>query len=607
VKRRHAMPFGAEVTPGGTRFRLWAPGASAVDVELHVADTITRQPLARGERGWFQALVEDARAGDRYLFRIDNRVSVPDPASRSNPDGVHAPSAVVDPHGYEWRDDAWRGRAWEEAVVYELHVGTFTPQGTFAAAIERFDDLADLGITAIELMPLASFAGTRNWGYDGVLPYAPAASYGPPDDLKRLIDAAHARALMVLIDVVYNHFGPEGSYLNEYAPQFFNPRQPTPWGPAIDFDGDASRDVRDFFVHNALYWIDEYHADGLRLDAVHAIVDASRPDIVTEIATAVRNAAGAQRHVHVVLENDRNEARYLRRDAVGRPSCASAQWNDDVHHALHVLATGERDGYYTEFADRPLERLGRALAEGFAWQGEPSPWRGGAPRGEPSAQLASTAFVDFTQTHDQVGNRAFGERIGALAEPRALRAAIACVLLAPAVPMLFMGEEFAASTPFLFFCDFGPDLAAAVTRGRREEFKRFERFRDRATRESIPDPNSESTFVASKLDWRDTDSAHGRDSLAFYRKLLATRRARILPRLGAMTRSGTFDVRSGCVLHVRWTLADRSVLHLVVNFSRQAAREVPFPPGDVLHASEAVADDRHEWPPFAVVCTLEPA
>jgi malto-oligosyltrehalose trehalohydrolase len=596
------MPFGAELVAGGTRFRLWAPAASEVRVDVETAGRASEHALARLERGWFEATVEGARAGSRYTFRIDDRISVPDPASRFNPQGVHAASVVVDPHVYAWRDGAWRGRPWEEAIVYELHVGTFTGDGSFVAAIDRLDHLAALGVTAIELMPVAAFPGARNWGYDGVLPYAPAACYGTPDELKRLIDAAHERRLMVLVDVVYNHFGPEGNYLPTYAPQFFDYREPTPWGPAIDFDGAAARDVRDFFVHNALYWIEEFHADGLRLDAVHAIVDASTPDIVTGIARALRDAAG-ERHVHVVLENDRNESRLLGRDARGRALAATAQWNDDVHHALHVLATGERDGYYAEFADRPLDRLGRALATGFAWQGEASPWRGGKPRGEPSAALPTVAFVDFTQTHDQAGNRAFGERLVALADARALRTALACVLLAPAVPMLFMGEEFGASTPFLFFCDFEAGLGAAVTRGRREEFGRFARFRDPLARESIPDPNAESTFTASRLDWSEASTERGREWLALYRRLLDVRRAHIVPRLGPAARGGAFDVADGRVLHVRWSLCDASTLHIAANWSPQPAR-APAIAGDVLYA-DGVPPGATPWPPFAVVCTLE--
>jgi malto-oligosyltrehalose trehalohydrolase len=409
MKRRHEMPFGAALRDDGTTcFRLWAPAAARVDLALATTRAHAALPLAALDGGWFEAIAPDAPHGSRYAFRIDGERTVPDPASRSNPDDVHAPSMVVDPLAFDWQDAGWRGRPWHEAVLYELHVGTFTREGTFAAAIGRLDYLAGLGITAIELMPLADFPGTRNWGYDGVLPFAPDATYGPPETLKALVQAAHARGLMVLLDVVYNHFGPEGNYLHLYAPQFFNPTHRTPWGAAINFDGPGSRTVRDFFVHNALFWLEEYHFDGLRLDAVHAIADGSRPDIVAELAAAVRAGPGRDRHVHLVLENDANQARYLGRDESRAPLFATAQWNDDLHHAFHVLLTGERDGYYADYAERPLRHLGRALAEGFSYQGEASAYRANRTRGEPSVHLPATAFVSFLQTHDQVGNRAFG-------------------------------------------------------------------------------------------------------------------------------------------------------------------------------------------------------
>src|SRR5512134_1070251 len=409
MRRRHDMPFGAALRDdGATRFRLWAPGARRVDLAL--AHDVARAELSMAphEGGWYETVAPDAPAGTRYAFRIDGGIAVPDPASRFNPEDVHAPSLVVDPLAFEWRDADWRGRPWEEAVVYELHVGTFTPAGTFAAASERLDDLVDLGVTAIELMPVADFPGRRNWGYDGVLPFAPDASYGTPEDLKRLVVAAHSRGLMMLLDVVYNHFGPEGNYLHLYAPQFFNPAHETPWGAAINFDGEHARTVRDFFVHNALYWLEEYCFDGLRLDAVHAVADDSAPDIVAEIAGAVRSGPGRDRHVHVVLENDGNHARYLAREAGGRPALATAQWNDDVHHAAHVLLTGETDGYYADYVEDSTRLLGRCLAEGYAYQGDVSRFRRQRARGEPSASLPPAAFVSLLQNHDQVGNRAFG-------------------------------------------------------------------------------------------------------------------------------------------------------------------------------------------------------
>jgi malto-oligosyltrehalose trehalohydrolase len=599
------MPFGAATQAGGaTRFRLWAPGAARVDLVLGTDAARAALPMdARG--GWFESRVAHAPAGTRYAFRIDGAAAVPDPASRANQEDVHAPSMVVDPLAFEWQDEAWRGRPWEEAAIYELHVGTFTPTGTFAAAAGQLDALADLGITALELMPVADFPGDRNWGYDGVLPFAPDSAYGPPDDLKRLVQAAHARRLMVFLDVVYNHFGPEGNYLGGYAPQFFNARHATPWGAAINFDGEHARTVRDFFVHNALYWLEEYGVDGLRLDAVHAIADDSRPDIVTEIAQRVRAGPGRSRHVHLILENDRNEARYLARDPAGRPLVADAQWNDDVHHALHVLVTGERDGYYADYADRPLWRLGRALAEGFGYQGEPSTHRGGRARGDPSAHLPATAFVNFLQTHDQVGNRALGERIGTLADPAALDAAAACVLLAPSIPLVFMGEEFAAAAPFPFFCDFGPELAAAVTRGRREEFGRFERFRDPSVRARIPDPSDPATFARAKLDWSEAAAPGHRERRALYRELLGLRRRHIVPRLAGMRAPGTFAASDRAGLAVHWTLGDGAHLHLVANLSAVAADGVAPPAGEVIYARGAIRD--RSAAPWSVTWTLEAA
>ena len=571
------MPFGAEVRPGGeTRFRLWAPAAARVELML----TGAARPMTALEEGWFEH-VALASAGSRYAFRIDGGLTVPDPASRSNPDDVHAPCMVVDPHSFAWQDAGWRGRPWEETVLYELHIGTFTPQGTFAAAIERLDALAALGVTAIELMPVADFPGKRNWGYDGVLLYAPDRSYGTPDDLKRLVQAAHARGLAVLLDVVYNHFGPEGNYLHAYAPQFFHSAHATPWGAAIHFDGERSRTVRDFYVHNALYWIEEFHFDGLRLDAVHAIRDGSDPDIVTEIATALRDGPGRDRHVHLVLENDGNESRRLERSACGAPLAATAQWNDDLHHALHVITTGEGDGYYGDYTDAPLAQLGRALSEGFIYQGQSSPFRHGSPRGEPSAHLPPAAFVSFLQNHDQVGNRALGERLHRFADSQRERAALACLLLVPQVPMLFMGEEYAASTPFLFFCDFGPELARAVRDGRREEFARFAAFADREAREAIPDPGATSTFAASKLRWEERERSPHRERLDLVRELIGLRRQHIVPRLAGARASGHPEIVNG-VLQVTWTLGDGALLSLRAHFGTQAATIPPAPAGETI-------------------------
>ncbi|HUG24050.1 malto-oligosyltrehalose trehalohydrolase [Piscinibacter sp.] len=573
--RAHDMPFGAAVQPdGATRFRLWAPSQQQVVLEIVDGGAVQAHPMKALAGGWHERVLDDAAGGTRYRFRLDSGLAVPDPASRFNPDDVHGASMVVDPRGHAWRDTAWRGRPWHEAVVYELHVGTFTPEGTFVDAARRLPDLAALGITAIELMPVADFPGRRNWGYDGVLPFAPDAAYGTPDELKALIQVAHGLNMMVLLDVVYNHFGPDGNYLHAYCPSFFNPQRHTPWGAAINFDGADSRSVRDFFIHNALYWIEEFHLDGLRLDAVHAMHDGSPEHIASEIARTLRDGPGRERPVHVVLENDANQASLLQH--------AAAQWNDDLHHAAHVLLTGETDGYYADYADAPLARFGLALAEGFVYQGEASPFRGGAPRGEPSTQLAPTAFVSSLQTHDQVGNRALGERIAMLADPARLDAAYACLLLSPHVPMLFMGEEFDASTPFLYFCDFEGELAAAVTHGRREEFGRFAAFADPAARERIPDPNDPATLAASCLRWdeRGTDP-HAR-RLAQTGELLALRARHLMPRLRGMAHGGRHRV-DGDVLRVEWTLGDGSRWHLVAHFGAQRQVLTELPPGEIVY------------------------
>lgn len=574
------MPFGAEYRDGATRFRLWAPGCDAVTLVLG-RESGRALPMAAEAGGWHHATVAGVPVGEPYSFRVkDGGPRVPDPASRFNPWDVSGPSVVVDPGAFEWDDGAWRGRPWSEAAVYELHVGTFTAQGTFLAAIERLDHLADLGITAIELMPLADFPGRRNWGYDGVLQYAPDAAYGTPGDLKRLVVEAHRRGLMMLLDVVYNHFGPEGNYLSLYAPQFFNPKHQTPWGAAINFDGEGSRTVRDFYVHNALYWLEEFHFDGLRMDAIHAVADDSPRHIVAEIAQAVAAGPGRERHVHLVLENDRNEARFLER---GPAAHATAQWNDDAHHALHVIASGEKDGYYGDYADRPLWHLGRALAQGFAYQGEPSPHRGGEKRGQPSGHLPPEAFVPFLQNHDQVGNRALGERLTLLAEPAALRLASATLLLAPAVPLIFMGEEFGARSPFLFFCDFDGDLARAVRDGRRREFASFTRFADPSAQEAIPDPGAQATFLASKVPWGDLARDEHAAWLRHYKELLALRARWIAPRLRDRPASASFEIVEGTGLAVDWTLGDRATLHLRGNFGDRAIT-LPRAAGEMLFA-----------------------
>jgi maltooligosyltrehalose trehalohydrolase len=596
-----SFEFGAALQPGGgVVFRLWAPSVEVAEVAIESDDAPGVYPMARDAKGWHEARVDAAGAGSRYRFVVGPGRRVPDPASRHNPDDVHGASAVVDESHHLWRDAAWRGRPWHEAVVYELHVGAFTPEGTFAAAAEKLADLAALGITAVELMPLAEFPGARNWGYDGVLPFAPEATYGTPDDLKAFVDHAHALGLMVLLDVVYNHFGPDGNYLHAWCPEFFNPRHATPWGPAINFDGPSSAPVRRFFVENALHWVETFHFDGLRLDAVHQIRDDSKVHIVSEIAEAMRRGPGRARHVHLVIENDVNEAHRLERDARGRPLQATAQWNDDLHHAAHVLLTGETDGYYADYAEAPETRFARALAEGYVYQGERSGLREG-PHGSASGQLPSTAFVSFLQNHDQSGNRAQGERLDALADAARLEAVLACLLLSPHVPMLFMGEEFAASTPFLYFCDFPGELGEAISTGRRDEFVRFAAFADEAARAAIPDPNAEVSFARSKLRWAERDEpAHGA-RLAFIGELLALRRRRLTPLLPGQRHGGTYRVDRG-VLQVEWPLGPGVRWRLTANLSREVARVDALPGDEVVYARgvKALGTEGFELAPSAV-------
>ncbi|WP_422086115.1 malto-oligosyltrehalose trehalohydrolase [Variovorax sp.] len=595
MNRAHRMPFGATVRDGGgVAFALWAPSAGDVRLEHRpVGGENTTHPMTRDAQGWHTLTLPEAAHGDSYRFHLPDGTAVPDPASRFNPEDVHGPSVVTDPRRHQWRDDAWRGRPWEEAVVYELHIGAFTAEGTFNAARERLGDLAELGVTAIELMPLADFPGRRNWGYDGVLQFAPDASYGTPDELKALVDAAHGMGLMVLLDVVYNHFGPEGNYLHAYCPEFFNPAHRTPWGSAINFDGEGARTVRDFFIHNALYWVEEYRFDGLRMDAIHAISDSSHPHIVQEIREALQAGPGRERHIHLVLENDANQASMLARDGHGVPVAGTAQWNDDLHHAVHVLATGERDGYYADYADDPVCRFACALAEGFVYQGQPSAFRNGERRGEPSTRLPSQAFVSFLQTHDQVGNRAFGERLHALGDPVLTRAAMACLLLSPHVPMLFMGDEFAASTPFLYFCDFGPELAKAVSDGRRSEFGGFAAFKDEAARARIPDPNAESTFLASKLNWRERGSRAHFARFSEVQQLLELRHRLIVPHLAGSTGAGVYLCENG-TLRVHWDLGPpqegregrtATRLHLLAHLGDGPAAAAVSPPGTLVYSS----------------------
>jgi maltooligosyltrehalose trehalohydrolase len=527
-----------------TQFALWAPDAFYVSVELENGQSLPMLPQADG---WF-VIKARCPAGTRYRYNIDGELEVPDPASRAQDGDLNRQSVVVDPLAYQWRHTAWHGRPWSEAVIYELHVGAL---GGFAEVEQHLARLAGLGITAIELMPLAQFPGERNWGYDGVLPYAPQASYGTPEQLKHLIDSAHSHGLAVILDVVYNHFGPDGNYLHRYAKGFFREDKHTPWGAAIDF---RRSEVREFFIENALMWLLEYRFDGLRLDAVHAIED---PDFLSEMARRIRAQIDPSRHVWLTVENELNQSSLLEYDY-------DAQWNDDGHNALHVLLTGETDAYYADYAAQPTEQLVRCLSQGFVFQGHIT--RHGEPRGEPSEHLPSTAFVLFLQNHDQIGNRAFGERLHHLADPRAVQAATVLLLLSPMIPLMFMGDEFAAEQPFLFFTSHHGELAKLVREGRRNEFAAFSAFTDPHKREQIPDPNAEKTFHASQPRLIGNGSVKQQETLALYQKLLQFRHQYIIPHLSGTQALGAHMLGYGAV-SARWRLGNGSELRIDLNLS----------------------------------------
>jgi maltooligosyltrehalose trehalohydrolase len=556
------LSFGAQpIGPDQTRFTLFAPAADAVSLEV---DGHGSFPMQRTPGGTFE-MTFACRAGTRYRYCLANGLSVPDPASRAQTNDVHGWSVVVDPGSYTWRTP-WLGRPWQQTVLYELHAGLL---GGFRGVQKELPRLSSLGVTAIELMPVNDFPGRRNWGYDGVLPFAPDAAYGAPDDLKTLVDAAHAHGMMMFLDVVYNHFGPDGNYLGSYAPQFFRDDLRTPWGPALDF---RRPEVRRFFTENAIYWLMEYRFDGLRFDAVHAI---SESDWLDEMARAVRETVEPRRQVHLVLENEANRASHMRGDF-------DAQWNDDIHHVLHVLLTGERGGYYEDFAQDTAAKLARALSEGFVFQGEPSLHREGGTRGSPSADLPPYAFVSFLQNHDQIGNRAFGERLTTIADPRALKAAIALQLLSPQIPLIFMGEETASQTPFFFFTDHHGALADAVREGRRREFAKFPDFVDPARREEIPDPNDVGTFERSVPHPAD-EGGKARSDL--YCRLLGLRATEIVPRLLGSRSAGASAVGPAAVI-ARWEMGDGTLLVLACNLGEREAPLAEHAFGQLLFESD---------------------
>lgn len=582
MMRSHSMPFGARLlTGGGARFSLWAPHAQEVSLWYRpTPQTAARTlPATNSGGGWWQASAADACAGTAYRWLVDGKLAVPDPASRSNPWGPHEPSVLAEPGVYEWKVQDWRGRSWNELVFYELHVGSFTSAGTYDAAVARLPELAALGFTAIELMPLATFGGQWGWGYDGVLPFAPHAAYGSPEDLKRFVDEAHALGLCVFLDVVYNHFGPDGNYLHAYAPDFFSRTHSSPWGAAINFDQEGSAVVREFFIHNALYWIEEFSMDGLRLDAVHAIADDSRPDILQELSARIRDLAVRQnRLVHLVLENEKNQPDRL--SPAPEPGLYDAQWNDDFHHAVHVALTGESHGYYEKFARDPLGLLARVLTHGLAFSNAAS-----VAVGEP---VPLACMVNFIGNHDQIGNRAFGERLGQLAPAEGVDLALLLALLTPATPMVFMGDEFGASTPFLYFANWDGSLRDAVREGRAREFGHAV-----VGDAALPDPCDFATLSASKLQWDQSETPSGEARRSLVRAALKARRVWFQPRAYQLRVDGhTSEFVGERGLRVTWRYQDGSTLAMEMNFGPQ---EIIAKSSSAAANAERVEVFSHRW------------
>jgi malto-oligosyltrehalose trehalohydrolase len=591
-----APRFGPELrAEGGVLFRLFAPAAANVRLTIDEFAPDAREPLAmrRSGDGWHELAVENAGPGTRYRFVLPDGARVPDPASRYAPDGVHGLSEVIDSNAFQWSDSKWHGRPWNDAVLYELHVGTFTPEGTFLAAIERLNHLENLGVTGIELMCVWSFAGQRSWGYDGVQLYAPNSTYGRPEDLKAFIDASHARGIMVILDVVYNHFGPEGNYIPKYFPQIFSESHKTAWGPGLNFDGPYSREVREFIVQNAVYWTREFHIDGLRLDASHAMIDISPHHILNEIAERVHAAAG-DRQVHLILENEKNIASLLKRDARGDAPYA-AQWNHAIDHMLGLSMSGDCDPADTN-RRHETEELARALAEGF-FSGDPS-----CPPGD-RITVPMTAFVSFIQTHDLVGNRVFGERIDKLAPPAAVRAVATIYLLLPQIPMLFMGEEWAATSAFPFFSDYGGELAEAVRLGRARQLAQIGQVDERTLRRA-PDPQAGSTFLSAKLHWEELNDPPHAAQLDWYQRVLSVRRDRILPLLDDLEPCGRYRVHSGGQFECEWRVKNGR-LRLCANLCAvQSSRFTPSA-GEVVWL-EGSQLEPHYLGAWSVLWSVEP-
>jgi len=551
------------------QFVVWAPFTQKVEVHI-MAPQERILPLDRDAQGYHRAVVESVKPGSLYLYRLDGEEERPDPASRFQPQSVHGSSQVVDSH-FVWDDGSWSGLPLQDYIIYEIHVGTFTQDGTFDAIIPHLDELKDLGITAVELMPIAQFPGNRNWGYDGVYPFAVQDSYGGPQGLRCLVNTCHQKGLAVILDVVYNHLGPEGNHLGDFGP-YFTDRYQTPWGAAINFDGPYSDEVRHFFIENALFWVTEFHIDALRLDALHAILDITPRTFLEELATSVHEQAGrVNRRIYLIGESTLNDRRLLLSPELGGYGL-DAQWNDDFHHSLHVLLTGEQNGYYQDFGQ--LHHLAKAFREGFVYSGEYSLYRQ-RRHGTSSGDIPAHRFVVFAQNHDQIGDRMQSERLSQQVSFEALKLAAGVVLLSPFVPLLFMGEEYGETAPFQYFVSHSdPSLVEAVRRGRRQEFAPFQ------WQSELPDPQAETTFLRAKLNHNLRNEGHHQVLLEFYKELIRLRKG--TPALAHLSKNAmeVLDYEEARLLFVhRWSGSDEVVI--VFNFGDdQASATFPIPTGD---------------------------
>jgi maltooligosyltrehalose trehalohydrolase len=583
--------FGALPVRGGVRFRIWAPSARDLTLVVHDGAAAREYSVPRDDEDVFDLIVDRAAAGNHYSYRINGGDLRPDPASRFQPESVHGPSEIVDPSAFQWADVRWGGRPAADRILYELHIGTFSPEGTFAGTTSRLEAVRDVGVTVIEIMPVADFAGARNWGYDGVCLYAPSRAYGRPDDLRRLVDRAHQLGMAVVLDVVYNHLGPEGAYLPAFNDQYFTDRHATPWGSSVNLDGPGSAMVRRFIIDNACHWVREYHADGLRLDATHTLIEEDQGAIVREIVTRTRGATA--RPVFIHAEDHRNLAPMVEDSARGGWGLEGV-WADDFHHIVRVLIAGDSHGYYADFRGTARE-LASTIQHGWLFTGQQSE-HSGERRGSDASRVPMYRFVVCLQNHDQVGNRALGDRLHESVPPAAWRAASVLLLTGPMTPLLFMGQEWAASSPFQYFTDLEAALGEQVTEGRRREFAAFPEFSDEQARHSIPDPQARSTFESSRLPWDERADPSHRAVLELYRALIALRLDHSST-LGASTSvAGEAVALDDETVAMRRADGDQ-VFWVIARFRSAGV-------ADLSAATEACGEARAEW--IVVLTTEEP-